>query len=332
MIWIRRLFLFFEAFYSYNAFYCNIKHIFTVHNFKHQGIVSPEISSDVIGLPDWAEDIIRYDDVRILIKGAMAVAHSIVISDCDYYGWRESPFVNLYRDKITIIPNGCESDGDLVEKSKAEYKQELQNLFGFVTNEKIPLIAATINDNTMEQDCTLIHGALKEFYSKQQSDSQKVSCVTTGSAAHRGYVWDKTYEFTEYLECAFPEKEMVHCGDISYFPKIVAGADICIIPSYRRVRKITAYALRHGTIPVVLNTGGPFDIVSDVENENGCGFVIDEPTPSALADAIMRTIKAYQDTENWDKIVCRAKQCDFSWDNVTVPEYMKLYDRLREND
>jgi len=320
--------VFWRVFYSHSVFYSDIKHVFTIHDYNYQGVMSPEMSHDVIGLPEWAEGIIRYDDVRILIKGAIETAHSVVIADSSYGEWRESPHICDKWDKITIIPNGAESDGDHVDMNKSEYKMELQKLFGFKQNKTNPLVAAVISDSTMEHDCAFALGALTKFYSYQPPAARKVSCVVTGPAAHRGYVIERANEFIRHLEHDYPGKEVVHCRELSLITKIIAGADICIIPSYRHARKITAFALRHGTIPVVFATGGPFDIVTDASNQKGYGFVFDEPKPSALMGALERAIAAYQDTKKWSGIADRAGACDFSWDNVTAADYLKLYSSL----
>jgi starch synthase len=75
-------------------------------------------------------------------------------------------------------------------------------------------------------------------------------------------------------------------------------------------------AMRYGCIPIVRNTGGLADTVTDFSptSRDGTGFLFDAFDPMALFIAIIRASQTYQDSRRWHGIVQRAMSSDFSWD------------------
>ncbi len=90
-------------------------------------------------------------------------------------------------------------------------------------------------------------------------------------------------------------------------------------------------AMRYGTLPVVHETGGLADTVTDIDGdtENGNGFSFAEYTSDALIDAVKRAVKVYRarNDSRWEAAVLRAMRGDYSWDNA-ADKYLDLYERI----
>jgi starch synthase len=92
------------------------------------------------------------------------------------------------------------------------------------------------------------------------------------------------------------------------------------------------YSQRYGTIPIVRKTGGLADTVIDtlpetLRNQTATGIVFNEATPSALLEAIKRTLILYSMPDSWKKIQVNAMSKDFSWQR-SAEQYLALYERL----
>ena len=116
--------------------------------------------------------------------------------------------------------------------------------------------------------------------------------------------------------------------------KIEAGADAFLMPSrYEPCGLNQMYSQIYGTIPVVRETGGLVDTVTDltdetVENGTATGFVI----PSDDADALNRTIWRVLDTfwhnrDIWKRLIANGMRQDWSWAKSAI-EYVRFYEKL----
>jgi starch synthase len=91
-------------------------------------------------------------------------------------------------------------------------------------------------------------------------------------------------------------------------------------------------AMRYGAVPVVRATGGLKDTVQDVDSgRGGTGFVYEEDSADALAEAIRRALDAYADPEAWRSLQQTCMRVDNSWD-VSAEAYFDLYEEMRQDD
>jgi starch synthase len=115
--------------------------------------------------------------------------------------------------------------------------------------------------------------------------------------------------------------------------RLQAGADILLAPARFEPCGLTQmYALRYGTLPVVRNTGGLADTVTDATGamlscKMATGFVFDECTPSALVGAIEHALALYNQPLIWRRLQRRAMSQDFSW-SESAARYIALYRQL----
>ena len=90
------------------------------------------------------------------------------------------------------------------------------------------------------------------------------------------------------------------------------------------------YSLRYGTIPVVTDTGGLANTVTDCTAETladatATGFFVHERTPEALDEAIGRALHLrHHSTAEWEKMVLTAMRQDWSW-RKSATQYSQIY-------
>ncbi len=84
--------------------------------------------------------------------------------------------------------------------------------------------------------------------------------------------------------------------------------------------------MRYGTVPLVRETGGLADTVTDFDEAAGTGngFMFSEYSSDALFASMKRAIKSFKNKKAWKQIVENGAQCDFSW-NVSARKYIDLY-------
>ena len=111
---------------------------------------------------------------------------------------------------------------------------------------------------------------------------------------------------------------------------IEAGSDMFLMPSrYEPCGLNQIYSLRYGTIPMVFNTGGLADTVTDYSQTGGNGFVFNRFTTKELVKTVQKAIKIYQDKKLWMKLITNAMERDFSWSN-SAQKYLNLYTQILE--
>ncbi len=114
--------------------------------------------------------------------------------------------------------------------------------------------------------------------------------------------------------------------DLSHL--MYAGADFILMPS--RVEPCglnQLYAMRYGTLPVVNNTGGLHDTVTDISEQNGFGIKLNDASENEIIFGIYRSIELFEDKERMTKIKKQMMQLDHSWDK-SINNYISLYSGL----
>lgn len=111
--------------------------------------------------------------------------------------------------------------------------------------------------------------------------------------------------------------------------RIYGGSDILLIPSrYEPCGLSQMIGMRYGSVPLARSTGGLRDTVYDVEARGrGNGFLFDEPTTTAAANAIRRAFAVYRDENKWLDIQQNGMAMDFSW-NQSASKYLALYEQI----
>ncbi len=126
---------------------------------------------------------------------------------------------------------------------------------------------------------------------------------------------------------AHPGRVVTRIGyDEAFAHRLIAGADVILVPSRFEPCGLTQlYGLRYGSLPLVRRVGGLADTVVDASDPaNATGFVFDNATSQALADAVARAAASYRDESVWQAIRRNAMAQDFSWASA-AQEYLALY-------
>ncbi|QDU93878.1 glycogen synthase GlgA [Lignipirellula cremea] len=116
--------------------------------------------------------------------------------------------------------------------------------------------------------------------------------------------------------------------------QIEAGSDFFLMPSlYEPCGLNQIYSLKYGTPPVVRETGGLADTITDASAENlaagvANGFSFQEFSSDALEQTLRRACNLYRDqSDDWTKLVETGMQQDWSWSR-SAAKYVELYQQL----
>lgn len=329
--------IYYSLFYANNDWYSGIKTIFTIHNIQYQGKYGLELMEDVLGIPEQAQSIVEFDHCVNLMKGAIETADCVTTVSPTYAKEILDPWFSYGMDRELVrrqdgirgILNGI--DVDLYNpETDPDIKEHYQ-----------------VNRRTGKKACKT--DLLEEM--KWEDNGQPVIGIVTRFVAHKG-IHLIQYAFQEMLElgCRFvilgsgekifedffremqlqhPEQVSVHIGFLPQMAKrIYAGADIFLMPSQNEPCGLAQMvAMRYGTIPIVRETGGLKDTVTDAGTIGGNGFTFKTYDAMDMLDAVKRACALYQEKRKWNALVKRAMLCDFSW-NRSAKDYLDLYQEI----
>ncbi|MGN0447724.1 MAG: glycogen synthase GlgA [Acutalibacteraceae bacterium] len=332
--------VFYSVFYSKNPWYYGIKTVFTIHNIQYQGTYGMELVNDVIGLNYSDVHLVEYDGDVNFMKGAIECANKVTTVSPSYANeildpWYSHGLDTILRErqwKLEGILNGIDTDNynpetdkniavnytlANVKEGKAENKRQLQENMGLPQRADVPVIGL-VSRLVSHKGLDLIKGVLDELL--YHCD---VQMVVVGSG-------DWQYEnFFREMANKYPNKLAVRIGFVpSLARKIYAGSDLFLMPSKSEPCGLSQMvALRYGTVPIVRETGGLRDSISDSGDGKGNGFTFKTYNAHDMLGAIHRGLGAYANKEYWDTLVKRAMECDCSW-GKSANEYIRMYKEL----
>lgn len=302
-----------------NKFYNNTSGILTVHNLPYMGgdgqiiFHKYEIHGlNDIALPTWARN-------QMLPMGLWA-ADAIVAVSKTYadeiktpeYGCGLHGFLKCISSKITGIVNGLDlKQWDPFLDPKLFKKFNAENLENRKKN-KIFLLESL----TLMKDITipLICMVTRINYQKGVDTSIRAlhlllelpwNFVLLGSGDP--YIEAELNQF----QAEYPDRVRILLKyDDEMSRQIYAGADILLMPSrYEPCGLSQMIAMRYGCVPVVHNTGGLKDTVTN----NETGFVFEGSEPELQAAAIRKALTVYAMQREWEQIQRNGMVKDFSW-------------------
>ena len=306
--------------------YRNIFSVFTIHNVMYQGRYGKEIYKDILGLPEGCMSDVMLDGDVNFMKGAIQTSDRITTVSPTYRDELLSGYNSFGMDKaLTLrqqnfcgILNGIDLSLYPIKKDKMLSKKELQKELNLKESENTPIIAI-VSRLCEQKGLSIIKPSLERIM------SENVQLAVLG----KGDYMDE--EFFKYLQRIYPEKISVTIDFNKELSKLIyAGSDILLMPSLSEPCGISQMiACHYGTVPVTRETGGLRDTVRcyDPNNtENTNGFTFYEYSERALTDTIHRTLELYS-TNEWNKLVKRCMDCDFSWDS-SAKKYIEVYSRI----
>ncbi len=331
--------VYYSTMYANREGFTGIKTVFTIHNIQYQGIYGKEILGDVFGLGEEHASLVEFGDCINLMKGGIECANKVTTVSNTYAGeildpWFSHglhPILKERSYKLSGILNGIDTVGydPETDKSifvnfsasdpsgKAENKAALQELLGLPVKAETPVIGI-VSRLVAHKGFDLIKKIMWELL-----ETSDVQLAVLGSG-------DWEYEsFFREAASAFPEKVGLRVGFIPDLArKIYAGSDLFLMPSKSEPCGLSQMvALRYGTVPIVRETGGLKDTITDSGDGKGNGFTFKSYDAYDMLDAIRRALAAYYDKDKWNVLVKRALECDNSWSR-SAKEYIKLYKEM----
>ncbi len=332
--------VFYSTFYSKDPWYHGIKTVFTIHNIQYQGTYGMELVNDVIGLELGDTSIVEYDGDVNFMKGAIECANKVTTVSPSYANeildpWYSHGLDTILKErqwKLQGILNGIdvknydpETDPNIamnytvknVKEGKAECKKQLQENLGLPQKADTPVIGI-VTRLVSHKGLDLIKGILDELLS-----TTDVQIALLGSG-------DWQYEnFFKEMADKYPDKVGIRIGFVPALArKIYAGADLFLMPSKSEPCGLSQMvALRYGTVPIIRETGGLRDSITDSGDGKGNGFTFKTYNAHDMLGAIRRGLDAYWNKEYWDTLTERAIECDFSW-GKSANEYIKMYKQV----
>lgn len=328
--------VYYSTMYANREGYEGIKNIFTIHNIQYQGVYGKEILSDVFGLGEQHEQLLDFGGTLNLMKGAIECADVVTTVSPTYaeeildpwFSHGLDPILRERQYKLHGILNGIDTDIYNPETDKAiaknfsakdpagkrEDKADLQREFSLPVRDDVPIIGM-VSRLVSHKGLDLVKAVLDELLS-----TTDVQLVVLGTG-------DWEYEnFFREIEARYPGKVGLR---IAFIPdlarKIYAGCDMFLMPSKSEPCGLSQMlALRYGTLPIVRETGGLKDSITDSGDGKGNGFTFKSYNAHDMLDAIRRSLGAYSDKKYWASLVERALECDNSWGR-SAREYMRLY-------
>lgn len=331
--------LYYSCYYATRMGYENIKTVFTIHNIQYQGKYGNELLQDVLGIAPEHYDLIQYDGLVNFMKAGIECSNKVTTVSPTYakeildpwYSHGLDPILNQRSWKLCGILNGIDTDSYNPEadaslwknynaddfSAKAENKAELQKMMGLAVKPETPLVGI-VTRLVGHKGVDL----MKEVLEKSLWE-RDIQYVVLGSGE-----WQ--YEsYFRGLHDKYPDKVGLRLGFVPDLArKIYAGADIFLMPSKSEPCGLSQMvALRYGTVPIVRETGGLKDSITDSGDGEGNGFTFKTYDAYDMLGAIYRAVDAYNSKDYWKMLVERALRCDMSW-GKSANEYIKMYKSL----
>ena len=327
--------VYYSAMYANSPGYENIKTIFTIHNIQYQGVYGKELLEDVLGIPADKASLLEYDGCINFMKGAIECADKVTTVSPSYadeildpwYSHGLDSILNERRYKLSGILNGLDTVGydpatdkcikanfsaDDVSGKKID-KKALQKEMGLPVKPGVPVIGM-VTRLVSHKGLDLVKGILDELLA-----TSEMQLVVLGSG-------DYEYEsYFRWIAEKYPDKVGLRIGFVPELArKIYAGADMFLMPSKSEPCGLSQMvALRYGTVPIVRETGGLRDSITDCGDGKGNGFTFKSYNAHDMLDAIRRALTLYYNGD-WNELVLRALNCDFSWGR-SANAYIRLY-------
>ena len=326
--------------YSYT--FGHIATVFTIHNLAYQGQFSPRTLS-LAGLSEHGaiEESMGPGIAGTFNCMARGIAYSDFISTVSptyaqeimtpEFGERLQSLLRRRHDRVVGILNGIdtitynpETDPHIAKAfsadspaGKADCKAALQSELGLSVEPARPLLGI-VTRLVEQKGLDLLHSIIPWLV--RQTDAQ-LALLGSGQRelenVFRRHAQDN------------PGRIAVRIGfDLPLAQRIYAGSDAFLMPSrFEPCGLGQMIALRYGSVPIVRATGGLNDTVS--EGFEGNGFRFHPYESREFANAIVRALKAYGDSNSWATIRERGMREDNSWTHA-ARQYARIYDRARE--
>ncbi len=325
-------------------FFKDIKSVITIHNLKFQGTWDVKTVQALSGLPQYyftPDKLEAYKDANML-KGGLVFADAITtVSDTyaeeiktEFYGEKLDGLLRSREHDLRGILNGIdytdynpEKDKFIdfkynkknFRKEKMKNKLALQEQLGLIRDEKKFMIGM-VSRLTGQKGFDLVNYVMDELC----QDNVEIVVLGTGEEQY-----ENSFRYFDWKYSDRVSANIYYSEELSH--KIYAASDAFLMPSlFEPCGLSQLMALRYGTVPIVRETGGLKDTVEPYNEYEGTGtgFSFVNYNAHEMLGAIRYAERIYYDRKrDWNKIVDRAMEADFSW-KVSASKYTEMYDWL----
>lgn len=329
--------VFYQVFYKYQQGYQNIKHIFTIHNIQYQGNYGREVLNEVMGIPLYHMGILEYDGAINMMKGAIETADKITTVSPSYAWEILDPWYSHGLDRI-LVNKQYKLSGILNGIDTTLYDPAADTMIAKKFSAARPAgkkacKEALLAELALQEGDEPIIGIVTRFVSHKGVDLIRYVFEDILKLGYKFAILgsgEKIYEdFFSEMQYRYPDRVSVTLGFRPELArKIYAGADMFLMPSQSEPCGLAQMvAMRYGTLPIVRETGGLRDSVTDDGNGDGNGFTFKTYNAHDMLDACARAKASYDNQKGWKALVKRAMKCDYSW-GASADVYIKLYQEL----
>ncbi len=332
--------VFLKAFYKNEVKYKNIKTVFTIHNLKYQGVFSKDILSELLGLDDsyFSEDKLKFYDGVSFMKGALIYSDVVTTVSETYakeitypfYGERLNGLIIQLGNKVHGIINGIDyslydprKDSKLYEnfglttlKKKLKNKTELQKRLGLPVDENIMMVGI-VTRLVSQKGLDLIKWIMDDIL----NINLQFVVLGTGETQYQ--------DLFNYYSYTHPDKvssNITFSDELAR--KIYAACDVFLMPSLFEPCGIgQLIAMRYGAVPLVRETGGLKDTVTnfDLKTKTGTGFIFQNYNAHDMLFKLEYVAKIfYEDKKAWNALMKSCMKYDADW-KESAKKYIALY-------
>lgn len=227
-----------------------------------------------------------------------------IINGIDYAVYNPSFDSNLYYNY----------DWNSLDRKRMN-KTALQEELGLTVNADRPLIGL-VSRLTEQKGFYIILDILSDLL------RQNLQVVVVGSG-HQDFI----REFKRYAK-KYPRQLAIYTPFTEKMAsRVYAGSDMFLMPSrYEPCGISQMISLRYGSIPIVHETGGLSDTITNYNPRTGRGngFVLTRYDRIDLFAAIARAIENYHHPKAWEQLTWQAMRMSYSWE-LPAKKYVSLY-------
>ena len=336
--------VFLKDHFAGSEFFRDMKSIMTIHNLKFQGKWNIDTVKNITGLSDYYftnDKLEAYGDANLL-KGGIVYADTVTtVSNTyaqevktEFYGEGLHGLLQAREGELKGIVNGIDytdfnpESNPLIynnytvenfRKEKIKNKRALQKELGLKQDDKTMLIGI-VSRLTDQKGFDLIEYMMEELC----QDNVQFAILGTGSAKYE--------DMFRRFAGKYPDKvsaNIYYSEALSH--RIYAASDAFLMPSlFEPCGLSQLMALRYGTLPIVRETGGLKDTVEPYNEYEGTGtgFSFTNYNAHEMLNTIRYAEDVYYNSKrDWNKMVERAMNADFSW-GVSAKKYEEMYEEL----
>lgn len=337
-----------------NGFYWGIRTVMTIHNLQFKGEWNVPHIQGVTSLPDECfapgrlvhpsqnTKVLKEHQNCSMLRGGLVYSDYITtVSNTyaaeiqtPYYGEGLDDLLSMRRERLWGIVNGIDydiynpaTDTKIYQNYEVENfrvlkkanKRKLQEELGLPVDDHHFMIGI-ISRLTDQKGLDLVDCVMNEICTP---DTQFVVLGTGDSR------YEDMFRYYQGIYGDRVSANIYYSDERSHM--IYAACDAMLVPSRFEPCGLTQLmALRYGTVPIVRETGGLKDTVWPYNEyeQTGTGFTFKNYNAHELLGQINYAKHVYYDQrDNWDRMIERGMQVDWSWQN-SAKIYRDLYDRM----